>query len=307
MEIFIISLLCLLLAFLLQKNRGKAVQKLPPGPYPLPIVGNIYQLGKHPHKSLTNLCRVYGPIMCLKLGRQTTIVISSPSPARQLLQKQDLAFSTRPLPDAIRACNHFEFSVVWLPVGSPWRSLRKILSSYIFTTNKLDANQHLRINKVQELVKYCDKCSRSGEAVDIGRAAFQTSLNLLSNTIFSKDMADPYHGTDAKELKDVVWKIMLEAGTPNLVDYFPILRFIDPQGIKRRMSGHFGKLLKICDGLVNERLELKRLGNSDNNEDVLEQLLKLLQTNEIDKPHTNHLFVEQIRLQVQWNGRWLRY
>lgn len=165
------------------------------------------------------------------------------------------------------------------------------MSSNIFTGNKLDANQHLRTSKVQELVGYCNKCSKSGEAVDIGRAAFQTSLNLLSNTIFSKDMADPYHSTDAKEFKDLVWNIMLGAGTPNLADYFPFLRCIDPQGIRRRMSGHLGKLLKICDGLLNERLELKRLGNSDDNTDVLDQLLKLLQTNEIDKPHTNHLFV----------------
>lgn len=297
MEIFIISVLCILLAFLLlllQRNRGKAVGKLPPGPYPIPIIGNIHHLGKHPHKSLANLAQVYGPIMRLKLGRINTIVISSSSAAQQVLQKQDLAFSTRPLPDAARACNHFKSSVAWLPVGNQWRSLRKIMSTYIFTTNKLDANQHLRTNKVQELVKYCDKCSKSGEAVDIGGAAFQTSLNLLSNTIFSKDMADPYHGTGAKELKDLVWNIMLEGGTPNLVDYFPILRSIDPQGIKRRLTVHLGKLIKLFDGLLNERLELKRLGNSDNtaSTDVLDQLLKLFQTNEIDRPLTNHLFLD---------------
>ncbi|KAK1359997.1 Geraniol 8-hydroxylase [Heracleum sosnowskyi] len=295
MEIFIISLLCIFLAFSLlsiQRNRGKAVEKLPPGPNPLPIIGNIHQLGKQPHKSVAKLAQVYGPIMRLELGRKTTIVISSSTAARQVLQKQDLAFSTRALPDAAHACNHSKSSVVWLPVGNQWRSIRKILSSYIFTSNKLDANQHLRISKVQELVEYCNKCSESGEAIDIGHAAFQTSFNLLSKTIFSKDMADLYHSTDSKELKDLVWNIMLEAGKPNLVDYFPILSCIDPQGIKRRISVHFGKLLKLFDGMLNERLELKRLGNSDDNTDVLEQLLKLLQTNEIDKPHINHLFMD---------------
>lgn len=268
-------------------------QKLPPGPYPLPIIGNIHKLGKHPHKSLANLAQVYGPIMRLKLGRINTIVITSSVTARQVLQKQDLAFSSRPVPDAVRACNHFQSSVVWLPVNSRWKSLRKIMSLNVFTASKLDANQHLRSKKVQELIRYCEKCSQSGEVIDIGRAAFQTSLNLLSNTIFSKDMTDPYQISEAKELRDLVWNIMLEAGKPNLVDYFPILGCIDPQGIKRRMTSHFEKLIKLFNGLLSERLELKKLENSSENArtDVLEELLKLLQTNEIDKIHTLHLFI----------------
>lgn len=98
-------------------------------------------------------------------------------------------------------------------------------------------------SSVQELVGYCNNRSKSGEAVDIGRAAFQTSLDLLSDFV-----------------------------------------------LFRRMRGHLGKLLKLFDALLNERLELKRLGNSDDNTDVLDQLLKLLQTNEIHKPRTNHLF-----------------
>ncbi|KAL1812599.1 hypothetical protein ACET3Z_022664 [Daucus carota] len=297
MEIFLISLLCILLAFsvfLLRRNHVNAVQKLPPGPSPLPVIGNIHNLGKHPHKSLANLAQVYGPIMSLKLGRITTIVISSPTAAREVLQKQDLAFSTRPLPDAIRACDHFKSSVAWSPVGNQWRNLRKIMSTYIFATSKLDANHHLRTNKVQELVGYVTKCSESGEAVDIGCAAFQTALNLLSNTMFSKDMADPYHGSDTKEFKDTVWNIMKEAGTPNFVDYFPILRSFDPQGIKRRSTVGFGKLIKLFDGMVNERLELKKLGDSEDSPstDVLDELLKLLRTNEIEKRHANHLLTD---------------
>ncbi|KAK1396569.1 Geraniol 8-hydroxylase [Heracleum sosnowskyi] len=289
--------MCLLLAVALSftRFRGKAPRKLPPGPYPLPIIGNIHKLGKHPHKSLSKLAQVYGPIMRLKLGHVTTIVISSSSTAQQVLQKQDLAFSGRPVLDAVRVCNHFEKSVVWLSVGSRWRSLRRIMSSYIFIANKLDANQHLRNKKVHELIKYCEKSSQSGEAVDIGRAAFLTSLNLLSNTMFSKDMIDPYQNSEeGKKLRELVWNIMVEAGKPNLVDYFPILRWIDPQGINRRLTGHIRKLLKLFDGLINERLELKRSGNSGENgtTDVLDQLLTLLQTNEIDKYQIQHLFVD---------------
>nr|XP_017258817.1 PREDICTED: geraniol 8-hydroxylase-like [Daucus carota subsp. sativus] len=297
MGIVIITGICILLAFTVfsvARKRAKTPQQLPPGPNPLPIIGNIHKLGKHPHKSLAKLAQVYGPIMRLKLGRINTIVISSSITARQVLQKQDLAFSSRPVPDAIRACDHFKYSVVWLPVSSTWRSLRKIMSLNLFTTNKLDANQHLRSKKVQELIRYCENCSRNEEVIDIGRAAFQTSLNFLSTTIFSKDMTDPNRDSEAKEFKDLVWNIMLEAGKPNLADYFPVLEWIDLQGIKRRMTSHFEKLIELFNGLLNERLELKRLGHADENTstDVLEELLRLLQANEINKIHTLHLFID---------------
>jgi len=79
--------------------------------------------------------------------------------------------------------------------------------------------------------------------VNIGQAAFETSMNLLSNTIFSKDVVDLY-ANSGKEFKDVVWNISVEAGKPNLADFFSVFKTIDPQGIRRRIGKHFGKLLQ---------------------------------------------------------------
>ncbi|KAL1819804.1 hypothetical protein DCAR_0416119 [Daucus carota subsp. sativus] len=298
MDIAIICALYIFLAFTLLsllKSKRKHNQKLPPGPYPLPIIGNMHKLGKSPHRSLAELAQVYGPIMRLKLGQITTIVISSSSIAQEVLQKQDAAFSNRPLPESTRACDHHKYSVVWLPVGSRWRSLRKILKSNLFTAKKLNENQHLRSRKVDELIRYCEKCSQSGEAVDIGRAAFLTTLNLLSNTIFSKDMTDSYDNSEAKEFRDLVWNIVVELGKPNLVDFFPIPAWIDPQGIYLRITGYSEKLIRLFDGLVNERSELKRLANfleNTSTKDVLDELLRILQTNEIDKTQIQHLFMD---------------
>lgn len=229
--------------------------------------------------------------MSLQLGQITTVVVTSAGMAKEVLQKQDLAFSSRSIPDAIHAHNQFQFSVVWLPVASRWRSLRKILNSNIFSGNRLDANQHLRARKVLELVAYCRKNCQSGEAVDVGRAAFRTSLNLLSNTLFSKDLTDPYSDS-AKEFKDLVWNIMVEAGKPNLVDFFPVLEKLDPQGIRRRMTIHFGKVIKMFGDLVNERLEhgKSRGGNSD----VLDVLLTTSDESpeEIDRTHIERLCLD---------------
>ncbi|XP_047263364.1 geraniol 8-hydroxylase-like [Capsicum annuum] len=149
------------------------------------------------------------------------------------------------------------FSVSWLSICPQWRSLRKILNSHIFSVSKLDATQHLRYKKIEELVVYCRKSSQMGEAVHVGAAIFRTMLNLLSNALFSKDLADPYENS-GKEFMEMVEGIMLELGKPNLVDYFPVLKIVDPLGL-RRYNSSFGKLLKLLDGLINERVELRKL------------------------------------------------
>ncbi|XP_019195216.1 PREDICTED: geraniol 8-hydroxylase-like [Ipomoea nil] len=274
---------------LLLAKRGR---KFPPGPFQLPVVGNLHLLGDLPHKSLARLAGKYGPVMNLKLGMINTVVISSSTMAKEALQKQDLTFSTRSIPDALRARNHSQFSVVWLPVASKWRTLRKAMNSNIFSGSKLDNNQHLRVTKIQELIIYCQNKSQAGEAVDIGRAAFRTTLNLLSNTIFSKDLTDPYSDS-AKQFRDLVWNMMVEAGKPNLVDYFPLLEKFDPQGIRCRLTGHFTKVLELFEDLIDERLEERKVMGCKN-VDVLDSLLNISQERpeEIDRNYILHVFLD---------------
>ncbi|PWA49094.1 geraniol 8-hydroxylase [Artemisia annua] len=262
---------------------------LPPGPNPLPIIGNLHLLGDQPHKSLAKLAKIHGPIMLLKLGQINTLVISSPAAAKEVLQKQDLAFSTRHVPEALHAHNHFKHSVAWLPANSQWRTLRRILTTNIFSVSSLEGRKDLRSHKVDELIAYCRKASQSNDSVDIGRAAFRTSLNLLSNTIVSKDLADPYEDS-GKEFREVFSNVMVEVGKPNLVDFFPVLKKIDPQGIRRRLSHHIGKFFDISDELINERLQMKIL----NQDDVLNVCLKISQDNphEMNRNHIKSLFLD---------------
>ncbi|XP_019186764.1 PREDICTED: geraniol 8-hydroxylase-like [Ipomoea nil] len=261
----------ILISFYPFHGRKKLTPPPPPGPVPLPIIGNLHLLGNQPHKSLALLAQKYGPVMRLKLGMVNTVVISSSAMAREALQKQDLAFSSRTTPDALSSLNRRTPSVFWLPVAAKWRSLRTIMNTTIFSGSKLDANQELRARKIRELIMYCRKKGRAGEAVDIGREAFKTTLNLLANTIFSKDLTDP-NSDSAMDLKNLVWNIMEEAGKLNLVDYFPFLGKLDPQGIRRRMSHHYTETVSIFKDLIDQRLEDRKV-DGNRNGDVLDSLL----------------------------------
>ncbi|KAF5935515.1 hypothetical protein HYC85_026644 [Camellia sinensis] len=278
----------------LAKSSKNSPGKLPPGPTPLPLIGNFLKLGDKPHKSLAELAKIYGPIMTIKLGQVNTVVISSPTMAKQILQKQDLSFSNRSIPDNIQAQNHDQFSVAWMPISTQWRKLRKICNSHVFAAPKLDANQHLRHQVVQGLIAEVRESCELGVAVDICKAAFRTTFNLLSNTIFSMELLDDRNKDTVRELKEAVWSSMEHIGTPNLSDYFPVLKKIDPQGIRRQTTSDFGRLIVVFDRLIDQRLELKKTQGCLSSNDVLDALLNISgddQSDSIDRTHIQHLLL----------------
>ncbi|KAF5443641.1 hypothetical protein F2P56_036179 [Juglans regia] len=295
---FYSTLLCLCCTWVIfqafRKTRSTAIsKKLPPGPKPFPIIGNLLDLGDKPHKSLAKLAQIHGPIVSLKLGQVTTIIISSAETAKEVLQTHDQLLSSRTIPDAVRAHKQDEFGLPWIPISTQWRNLRKICNDQLFSKKALDANQNIRGMKLQELLAETRQSSLSGEAVEIGKAAFKTTLNLLSNTVFSVDLANLNSDT-AREFKEIVWNVMIEAGKPNLADYFPLLKKIDPQRARQRMTVYFGKLMHLFDHMISQRLQEREVAGSAKCNDMLDTLLNISEENseEMDKTKIKRLFLD---------------
>ncbi|KAG0548842.1 hypothetical protein BDA96_01G202300 [Sorghum bicolor] len=262
---------------------------LPPGPRPLPLIGNLHLLGDQPHRSLAGLAKLYGPLMSLRLGTVTTVVASSPEVARELLQKHDAVFATRFVPDAIG--DHAKSSVVWLPNDSPrWRTLRKIMGKELFAPHRLDAFQHLRREKVQLLVDHVGRLARAGVAVDVGRVAFATMLNLLSSTMFSCDLTDLDDHGESKGFQQVVTEIMEAAGCPNMSDFYPAFAAADLQGRRRRFAALLARLHQAFDVEIHQRLHARKAGEPRKGD-----FLDLLLDTEMDTDATGRLDHDTLR------------
>ncbi|KAI3410239.1 uncharacterized protein J3R85_018940 [Psidium guajava] len=263
------------------KKTKPSPSNLPPGPPALPVIGNLLKLGNLPHKSLAKLARTYGPIMKLQLGAITTVVISSPAFSKDILQTHDMSFANRMIPDAVNAFNQSQHSLPWVPVSPLWRNLRRIFNLHLFSNMKLDSTRHLRRKKVQELLAHVERSARAGDEVEIGEEAFTTSINFLANTMFSLDLVDRSSGS-AKEFKETIWQILAEAGKPNVVDFFPMLRKIDPQGTRRRMTGYYRTMFDLFDRLIEGRLRRRETPGLPRMNDVLDTLLDICEDKEED-------------------------
>ncbi|KAM7252711.1 hypothetical protein ACFE04_008220 [Oxalis oulophora] len=245
-------------------------RRLPPGPRPYPIVGNIFQLiGNKPHISLTQLAKQYGPIISLKLGSKTIVVISDPSIAKEALHQHEDAFTNRSILDAVRVLDHEKLSLVWCPVSSHWKNLRRICAMHLFTSHRLEATLGLRRQKTQELLDHISTSCETGKAVDISQVVLTTTLNFISNTMFSIDIAG-YTNDFSYEFRKLVLNVMEAMGTPNLSDYFPALRFFDVQGVRKQLKRQIEQLFHVFDDIIKERSTKVEKKN-----DVLDALLDL--------------------------------
>ncbi|VVB06454.1 unnamed protein product [Arabis nemorensis] len=255
--------------------------KLPPGPSGWPLIGNLFHIiGKAPHRSLADLSRVYGPIMNLTLGSLTTVVISSPEAAREVLRTLDHEFSARTFSETVRAIGHQDVSIPWLPsTSSHWSTWRKLLATQLFSRKCIKFTNSLRYDKVKELITFIDKRSERGEAVEIARACFITSLNVLSNLVFSTDLGryDP-RSSASLQFQDSLFSIMEIMGKPNIANYFPSLEFLDLQGNKQKMKVCSERLFRALQGLINDRIvEISLPGPRDGfSIDLLDSLIDLV-------------------------------
>ncbi|KAL0392086.1 UNVERIFIED_CONTAM: cytochrome [Sesamum radiatum] len=260
--------------------RPRRRANFPPGPPPLPIIGNILQLGEKPHQSLAKLAKTYGPLMHLKFGSIDTIVVSSPELAQQVLQKHDQVLSSRPHPEVMAAYGHNKVSVGWLPAAGRWRVLRKICKE-MFSLQRLDSSQDLRQEKLRKLLDYVQECCDSCRVLDITDAVFTTLLNLTSTSLFSVEFAQA--GSDSShDFKGIVRTLTHLLRAPNIADYFPLLKPIDPQGLKRKSMLYVGKLFRIFDDIIDQRLtsESRPCTDYEPKNDLLEALLDISRRNE---------------------------
>ncbi|XP_038906737.1 probable (S)-N-methylcoclaurine 3'-hydroxylase isozyme 2 [Benincasa hispida] len=237
------------------KSRSPKQLPLPPGPKPWPILGNLLQIGQNAHISMTQFANIYGPLISLKLGAQHLVVASSPAAATAILKTQDSLLSARYIlqmtPD--RALND-HCSLVFSPeCGHRWKNLRSICKANMFTAKAIESQACLREQKMKDLVEFLD--SKQGSVVEIKDLVFTSVFNTLSNLIFSRDLLG-FVGDGFNGIKGPFKNLMDLGLTPNLADFYPLLRSFDLQGLRKKAAIYKNQVDSLWGILIKERREI---------------------------------------------------
>ncbi|XP_008850149.1 cytochrome P450 2C29-like [Nannospalax galili] len=142
--VLVLGLSCLLLLSLWRQNSGRG--KLPPGPTPLPIIGNFLQIDvKDIRQSLTNLSKVYGPVFTLYLGTQPTVVLHGYEAVKEALIDHAEEFSGRGRHPVAEKSNK-GLGIVFSN-GNRWKEIRRFT---LMTLRNLGMGKRNIEDRVQE-------------------------------------------------------------------------------------------------------------------------------------------------------------
>ncbi|VFQ77093.1 unnamed protein product [Cuscuta campestris] len=266
------SALLLLLLHGITKKKKKKKNAPPPGPRELPILGHLHLLGKNPHRDLSKLAKVHGPIMRLRFGFLDHIVISSPRAARLFLETHDLVFASRPPHEAARIISYGQKNLSFARYGPYWRNVRKLVTLELLSHQKISSSR-ARATKRNELCLLVESLKAKAATVDLTAAVFALVANVSCRMVCGRKY-------EMREFEGAVREGLQLYGMPNLGDYFPRLGWLDLQGFRRRMKG----VVKVFDQFLekvlvdHERRDHQQCGG----EDFVDTMLSLLNSGEAD-------------------------
>ena len=102
--------------------------RLPPGPTPIPFIGNKFDIPKsQPWIQFQQWSKKYGPIFAIWIRRKPTLIISDPQIAVDLMEKRSNKYSSRPRMVVMGEIYNGNSSILTQPYGKAWSVRRKLL------------------------------------------------------------------------------------------------------------------------------------------------------------------------------------
>ncbi|GMN68913.1 hypothetical protein TIFTF001_037966 [Ficus carica] len=283
LSIFLLLFTILFLLFIHNKSsHGKL--NLPPSPRRLPIIGNLHQLGKFPHRSLRALSEKYGPLMLLNLGQVPTLVVSSPDLVAEIVNTHDVIFSSRPKTTATEVLFYGNNDVAFAPYGEYWRQMRKICVVELLSLKRVQSFQFVREEETEVLLHQVRKACLYGETtINLSQMLSDASNNIISRCILGQS----YRAEDGSlsKLGELSKRVMVELIAFSVGDFFPSLKWVDfVRGFLARLGSTFRELDAFNNCLVQEHKTMKIAPNHDGSEikDFVEVLLRLQEDRKLD-------------------------
>ncbi|KAJ0026104.1 hypothetical protein Pint_06942 [Pistacia integerrima] len=244
--IFILSTLILKTLFSFSSKHNK----LPPGPFSLPVVGHLHLLSPLIHHSFHKLSSSYGALIHLRIGSVNGIVASSPETAKELLKTNELTFSARKHTAAIDYLT-YNSSFAFAPYGAYWKFIKKISTVELLGARTLGQFLPIRSQELQDFVKLLLEKSHVGERVNVTEELLKLTNNVITQMMFSIKCS----GTDgqAEEARTLVREVTEIFGQFNISDIIWLFKNVDLQGFRRRFMDINKRYDSLLEKIISNR------------------------------------------------------
>ena len=245
--VFTFCLYCIWYVYSTMKER----KTLPPGPFPLPLIGNAHLVGKDMPSSLQLLGEKYGDVFTLRVPSGNFIVVNSGRIMQEMLVKSKDDFANRPSGSRLIARDLFKNkSFPFSPYGPFYLFCRKVITHALHMYGEGVKTAENRVqHEVKQLMVQMEKASEAPFCpIEL---LYQTITNVTTSWLIDQryDYGDPIFKKLRKFVDDV---IHISHQWINL-DFLPFYEYLPLD-----MSKRFWEAKKLRDEYFGKFLEEHR-------------------------------------------------
>jgi cytochrome P450 len=267
-----------------KKSKGNgSTPALPPGPWKLPLIGNIHQLaGSLPHHCLTDLAKKYGPVMQLQIGEVSTVVVSSGEAAKEVMKTHEINFVERPCLLVANIMFYNRKNIGFAPYGDYWRQMRKVCTLELFSAKRVRSFRSVREEEVSNFIR--NIYAKAGSPINLSKMMLDLSNGVIARTSIGKK------SKNQEAFLPIIEDVAEALAGLNIVDVFPSAKFLYMiSKLRSRLERSHKEADEILENIINERRASKEERKTDQDNEVevlLDVLLNLQNQGKLEFPLT---------------------
>nr|XP_028577810.1 cytochrome P450 2K6-like isoform X2 [Podarcis muralis] len=200
---------------------NRSSKNLPPGPTPLPLVGNLHMMDlKRPYRTMLKLSKEHGPIFCIQMGFQKMVVLTGYETVKEALVNQADAFAERPLIPIFE--DHARGFGVVFSHGENWKAMRRFSLSTLrdYGMGKRSIEDRI-VEECSVLIKTFE--SYQGQPFETTTIINAAAANIIVSILLNKRFE--YEDSTFRKLLKLVNENVRLFGSPSVMLYniFPAL------------------------------------------------------------------------------------
>ncbi|XP_011040720.1 PREDICTED: cytochrome P450 98A2 [Populus euphratica] len=208
--------------------------KLPPGPRPWPIVGNLYDVKPVRFRCFAEWAQAYGPIISVWFGSTLNVIVSNTELAKEVLKEND-----QQLADRHRSRSAAKFSrdgkdLIWADYGPHYVKVRKVCTLELFSPKRLEALRPIREDEVTAMVESifndCTNPENNGKTLMMKTHLGAVAFNNITRLAFGKRFVNAEGVMDEQglEFKAIVSNGLKLGASLAMAEHIPWLRWMFP-------------------------------------------------------------------------------
>ncbi|QHO10620.1 Cytochrome P450 [Arachis hypogaea] len=210
--------------------------------------------------------------MHLKLGENSTVVISSAKLAKEVLKTYDGSFQRRPLLAAVPTLVYGPADIVFSPSSDYWRDMRKICTLELLSKKKVQSLAFIREAEMERTIQKIRESA--GSRINLSDMIF----HLISVTVYRAAFGNS--NMDHSEFILLIKEAMQILGGFHWGDLFPSIKpLFYLSGLKSKVENLHERLDKFMEDIIKEHQKKQTEGRTDvEEEDLVDVLLRVQQS-----------------------------